>query len=97
MSENTKHSRKKYPRPHFVREHWLNLNGDWDFSFDDSNVGEKEKWYRQTELTNKITVPFTYETKASGIGDTSYHRYIWYKRNIKLDKDLIEKKVILWF
>jgi len=97
MSENTKHSRKKYPRPHFVREHWLNLNGDWDFSFDDSNVGEKEKWYRQTELTNKITVPFTYETKASGIGDTSYHRYIWYKRNIKLDKDLIEKKVILRF
>ena len=36
---------KDYPRPQFVRNQWENLNGAWDFRFDDQNVGEKEKWY----------------------------------------------------
>ena len=34
-----------YPRPQFVRENWINLNGIWNFSFDDQNTGEKERWY----------------------------------------------------
>ena len=36
---------KDYPRPQFVRKDWENLNGTWDFGFDDQNVGETEKWY----------------------------------------------------
>ena len=28
---------KDYPRPQFVRDNWENLNGTWDFGFDDSN------------------------------------------------------------
>ena len=36
---------KDYPRPQFVRTDWENLNGTWDFGFDDANQGEKEKWY----------------------------------------------------
>ena len=35
--------KKDYPRPQFVREQWENLNGAWDFGFDDQNVGESEK------------------------------------------------------
>ena len=35
---------KDYPRPQFVRVEWENLNGEWDFGFDDKNVVEKEKW-----------------------------------------------------
>ncbi|GJM81230.1 hypothetical protein HMSSN139_37260 [Paenibacillus sp. HMSSN-139] len=34
---------KDYPRPQFVRNEWMNLNGEWDFRFDDQNVGEAEK------------------------------------------------------
>ena len=30
---------KNYPRPQFVRENWLNLNGEWNFIFDDENNG----------------------------------------------------------
>ena len=26
--------KKEYPRPQFVREEWLNLNGEWDFILD---------------------------------------------------------------
>ena len=38
---------KDYPRPQFVRTDWENLNGTWDFGFDDENAGEKEKWYQE--------------------------------------------------
>lgn len=27
--------RTEYPRPQFVRENRLNLNGEWEFSFDE--------------------------------------------------------------
>lgn len=36
--------KKDYPRPQFVRDNWQNLNGVWDFGFDDENEGEKECW-----------------------------------------------------
>ncbi len=37
---------KDYPRPQFVRDDWASLNGIWNFSFDDSNKGEAEGWYK---------------------------------------------------
>lgn len=36
--------KKDYPRPQLVRQEWENLNGTWDFLFDDRNVGEKESF-----------------------------------------------------
>lgn len=36
---------KDYLRLQFVCKDWLNLNGEWDFSFDDYQVGESEYWY----------------------------------------------------
>ena len=35
---------KDYPRPQLVREEWVNLNGEWDFRFDDALEGESAKW-----------------------------------------------------
>lgn len=97
MSEKLDFIRKNYPRPHFVREAWLNLNGEWDFSFDRDNSGEKEKWYSQSDFEQKINVPFTYETKASGIDDSTHHRNIWYKKEVTLDKNQSSNRVILRF
>ena len=37
--------KKGYPRPQLVRKDWIDLNGAWDFQFDDENQGEWEKWY----------------------------------------------------
>ena len=37
--------KKGYPRPRFVRESYVCLNGEWNFMFDDENVGEKHKYY----------------------------------------------------
>lgn len=88
---------KDYPRPQFVREKWMNLNGEWDFRFDDYNVGEIEKWQEQLAGSHKITVPFTYETQASGIGTSEFHSRVWYSKNVSIPKEAEGKRVILHF
>ncbi|MFC4597501.1 glycoside hydrolase family 2 protein [Cohnella hongkongensis] len=88
---------KDYPRPQFVRENWLNLNGEWSFRFDDLNVGEAEKWQETFEGTHKITVPFTYETKASGIGLEEFHPRVWYDRAVAVPREAEGKRAILHF
>lgn len=88
--------RPEHPRPQFERENWQNLNGEWNFAFDDQNLGEKDRWYQKQELENNITVPFTFETEASGIADRSEHNYIWYQRTFRVEADS-KKKVILNF
>ena len=89
---------KDYPRPQFVRADWENLNGSWDFDFDDENAGEKEKWYQEFKGDKKINVPFTYETKLSGIQDETRHDFIWYHRTISVDGEKLENnRYILHF
>lgn len=89
---------KDYPRPQFTRTDWENLNGTWDFGFDDENAGEKKKWYQEFKGDKKINVPFTYETKLSGIQDETRHDFIWYHRTISVDGEKLENnRYILHF
>ena len=90
---------KNYPRPQLVRPAWTNLNGTWKFRFDDDNEGETEKWYETfPEKTFHIEVPFTYETKRSGIEDTAHHAQVWYDRSVELtEEDLNKKKTLIHF
>ncbi|SDG41544.1 glycoside hydrolase family 2 protein [Marvinbryantia formatexigens] len=83
---------KDYPRPQFVRSNWENLNGTWEFRFDDENVGEKEKWYAGFHGDREIRVPFTFETKMSGIHDETRHDFVWYKRELQADAARLEKE-----
>lgn len=76
-----------YPRPQLVRNNWQNLDGEWDFVFDDENIGEKEEYFNKFPKGKKILVPFTYETELSGINDEKVHENIWYSNIIKLNKD----------
>lgn len=69
-----------YPRPQFVRPDWESLNGAWTFAFDDKNRGEAEGWFDQFPAGQSITVPFSYESPASGIGDEAFHPVVWYRR-----------------
>ena len=68
-----------YPRPQFVRSTWQNLSGEWDFAFGDE-ITEADAL--AGKLGRKIIVPFTYETKLSGIEDHTQHRTVWYSRRI---------------
>ena len=76
---------KDYPRPQFVRADWENLNGIWDFAFDDADEGVRQRWYMDFCTAQPICVPFTYETVRSGIGDESHHPVVWYRRKLMLD------------
>lgn len=88
---------KDYPRPQFVRPNWQNLNGSWDFAFDDQNQGEAETWYNTFPLGQTIQVPFTYETKLSGIQDETRHDNVWYSRTITVTAADLEQTVLLHF
>ena len=89
--------RQEYPRPQLVRKQWLNLNGQWDFEFDDENVGLKEKWYTGQAFSQKIEVPFAYQAKLSGIGDPTSHDQVWYKREFSIPEAMKGKRIILHF
>jgi beta-galactosidase/beta-glucuronidase len=98
MENNMSVPRNEYPRPQLVRENWVNLNGEWDFAFDDKNVGLKEKWFQDGDtFDRKIIVPFAYQTKLSGINDPSFHDYVWYSREFTVPKDWNNQRVVLHF
>ncbi|RDW86948.1 glycoside hydrolase family 2 protein [Aspergillus mulundensis] len=75
-----------YPRPDFTRKglNWASLNGPWDFLFDDSNSGLSQEWH-STGLPTKtrITVPYAFQTPASGINLQEAHEFIWYEREVQ--------------
>lgn len=51
--------RKEYPRPQFVRENWMNLNGTWAFEIDNGRSGEARGLQKVgTALSGEIIVPF---------------------------------------
>lgn len=77
--------RNEDPRPYLKRDSGLlNLNGQWDFDFDDKNVGHKEKWFEKHDYSKKIEVPFPFQSKLSGIEDTTFHDYMWYHKTLDL-------------
>jgi len=69
----------KYPNPLFRREDFIVLDGTWDFEITNSD--------EIPSYTKTITVPFSYETKASGIGDVNQYNTVWYRKKVKLDKN----------
>lgn len=79
--------RPEYPRPQFKRTNWINLNGTWDFEFDNGLSGVDRGLQNRNALASKITVPFCVESKLSGIGNTDFNRGVWYKKIISLPDD----------
>ncbi|MBP1045049.1 glycoside hydrolase family 2 [Enterococcus sp. BWM-S5] len=89
--------RVEYPRPQFMREKFLVLNGEWSFAFDDENNGMGERWYRDSEVfTKKIQVPFVYQSVLSGVDDRTVHDIVWYRRVFEWKKNS-GKRVFLHF
>lgn len=89
--------RKEYPRPDFKRESFITLCGEWDFSFDDKNVGHAEKWFISHAFNKKIIVPFCFESELSGIHDTKFHKHVWYHKKLDTLSFNKDERVILHF
>lgn len=70
--------RSEYPRPQFERDTWLNLNGEWDFTFYDKGIGIKTGWYK-TQTGWDIHV----EQEVNGL--------LTYDRKPKMDIDIIRQ------
>ncbi len=91
--------RAEHPRPDFVRDTFLNLNGVWQFAFDDEDKGVREGWMKPgTKLPLEILVPFAYQTKASGLGPTDeIHPVIWYRRSFTVPAEMQGRRILIRF
>src|SRR5437870_10233114 len=89
--------RPEYPRPQFVRREWLNLNGEWEFMTDTYDQGLRRGLQNSPELTRRITVPFAYQTKLSGINDKQIHQVAWYARNFEVPAQWKGRDILLHF
>lgn len=90
--------RADYPRPQFVRQDWLNLNGEWEFAFDDDNEGEWSGWHEAGRtFGGRIVVPFCYQSRLSGIGTNDFHDIVWYRKRAELPDVFAGKRVLLHF
>ncbi|MBK1786093.1 glycoside hydrolase family 2 protein [Prauserella cavernicola] len=76
-----------YPRPQLVREHWLNLNGRWEFSSRSADG--------QEHRGEQILVPFPPESALSGIGRPAER--LWYRRTFEVPPGWRSGRVLLHF
>ncbi len=73
----------EHPRPDFMREQWLNLNGLWNFRFDKKDDGLKEKWFEQAPgFDRQIMVPFPWGSNLSRVENAA--DIGWYARRINV-------------
>ena len=60
----------EHPRPDFQRQQWLNLNGPWQFRFDEKDAGRKKQWFKvDVDFPKTIMVPFPWGSRLSGVED----------------------------
>lgn len=87
-----------YPRPNFIRKSILNLNGNWAFDFDDS-ASYKCSFLKGESLNLKreITVPFPYQSPASGINAAEVHERVVYSRFFDIPDGQPGKTALLHF
>lgn len=70
----------EYPRSTLVRSSFVSLNGEWDF---------KDEWTNGVEYpkdSKKIIVPFSPETKASGLAIIEQSKFFTYGRKFNYQK-----------
>ena len=89
--------RPEYPRPQFERETWVNLNGQWTYSFDFGKSGVERGLQHNTGFDDTILVPFCPESKLSGVEHTDFIEQMWYHRTLVVPEDWDGKRIKLNF
>jgi beta-galactosidase/beta-glucuronidase len=89
--------RPEYPNPQFARSDWLNLNGEWEFAFDDEKRGRQLGWQYGLPLERRILVPFPYQSELSGINDKTTHEVVWYALSFDVPADWRGQDLLLHF
>jgi len=94
---NTPLPRPEYPRPQFVREDWINLNGLWTYVFDPGKSGMQRGLQASHGFEAPINVPFCPESALSGVQHTDFIEMMWYHRTIKIPASWASKRILLHF
>lgn len=82
---------QEYPRPQFVRDSYLNLNGVWNY--DIRNID-----YIPDVFTSQIIVPFSPETELSGVGRfLKPGDYLFYEKKFMLPDGFLKDRVFIHF
>ena len=90
--------RTEHPKPQFMREDWINLNGKWQFEIDHGASGAKRGLFEENQTFSKeINVPFCPESRLSGIEYKDFMAAVWYKREFEITKEQLEKRIFLHF
>ena len=88
---NKYHPLSEYPRPQFVRNSYLNLNGVWQLSFSKSSAIPNDFEY-------EITVPFSPECPLSGVNRVlNADEYLIYQRSFDISPDFNKGRVFIRF
>ncbi len=83
---------REYPRPHLVRDKWLNLNGLWEYAITTREAGCPQKW------DGEILVPFAIETPLSGVKRlTEPDEQLWYRRSFQAAFQPESERLLLHF
>lgn len=81
----------EYPRPQFVRDSFINLNGQWMVDFCDSDCVPSEFNY-------SITVPFSPETPLSGVNrELKHNEYLIYEKHFEIPDGFNKGRVFINF
>lgn len=87
----------EYPRPQLEREHWMNLNGKWDYIGGKKAPDALHAIAAPTFVNpEKITVPYPPESYLSGI-QRNQEVNMWYRRTFRLPESYKGKRVLLNF
>lgn len=89
--------RPEYPRPQFERADWVNLNGEWTYSIDNVASGYEKGFAKSEGFDGRILVPFSPESRISGVAHTDFITGIWYHRNITVPAEWEGRNVRLNF
>jgi hypothetical protein len=74
-----------HPRPQVAREHWLSLNGPWDFALGplaDTPPDPALPRGEAAAFPRRIKVPFAWQSRASGIATLATSGEAWYRREV---------------
>ncbi|MBQ3888723.1 MAG: beta-galactosidase [Clostridia bacterium] len=90
--------RPEHPNPDFCRKGFENLNGQWEFAFDEGNSGEERGLQKpDAAFPLHITVPFCPESELSGIGRKDFVSAVWYRRTLTLTEDQLAGRLFVVF
>lgn len=88
--------RPEHPKPQFMRDNWLNLNGSWDFCIDNSRSGEARGFNKDfSSYDKKINVPFCVQSELSGLQIKDFIYGVWYRRSVTLTDAQISGRTVL--